>query len=492
MSRHGAGTAAVPSSVIGAEAVLAAEPDLVPAVGGRRWVVLHRLMGVADVLGGLLAAGITGMAVGLPADRALVLAGLCAVLLPIFAFVCGLYAADDLRSWATGVPDVRLMLFTTLAVSWPVLFTADALGLQRPGLATLVMAVATFSLVSTGRAVARAVAHRAEHLQERTGIVGSGVVAAQLVRNLRRHPELGLVPVGVIDNAEHHRAVADLPHLGGVQDISTILRREGIDRVIIAFSRAGHVELLQAIRACRDNRVPVHVVPRLFELLDGARALDQVGGMPILSLGVPRLTGMAQAAKRSLDVAVSAAALVAFAPVFAAIAVAIKLESPGPVLFRQLRGGRRASAFALVKFRSMHPDADERKAELLDRNEMAGGIMFKIRSDPRITRVGRILRRFSLDELPQLWNVLRGDMSLVGPRPLVPDETEGLDQEWHLRRGDLRPGLTGPWQIYGRSEIPFPDMVRFDYQYVAGWSLARDLEILFATVPAVLSGRGAY
>ena len=140
----------------------------------------------------------------------------------------------------------------------------------------------------------------------------------------------------------------------------------------------------------------------------------------------------------------------------------------------------------------MYVDAEERKAELEELNEAGDGVMFKIREDPRVTRVGRFIRRFSLDELPQLFNVLRGEMSLVGPRPLIFPETAALDEDWHLRRLELRPGLTGPWQVYGRSQSPFQEMVRFDYQYVAGWSLARDIEILLATIPAVVSGRGAY
>jgi lipopolysaccharide/colanic/teichoic acid biosynthesis glycosyltransferase len=171
---------------------------------------------------------------------------------------------------------------------------------------------------------------------------------------------------------------------------------------------------------------------------------------------------------------------------------AIKVESRGPVFFRQPRAGRGRTSFRLIKFRSMYVDAEERKAELDGMNEAEDGVMFKIREDPRVTKVGRFIRRFSLDEMPQLFNVLVGEMSLVGPRPLIFPETDALEKEWHLRRLELRPGLTGPWQVYGRSQSPFQEMVRFDYQYVAGWSLARDIEILLATVPAVLSGRGAY
>ncbi len=180
------------------------------------------------------------------------------------------------------------------------------------------------------------------------------------------------------------------------------------------------------------------------------------------------------------------------APLFAALAVAIKIESPGPVFFRQRRSGRNRRTIEVLKFRSMYRDADQRKLEYAKDNDLDDGVMFKIKDDPRITRVGAILRTLSLDELPQLLNVLRGDMSLVGPRPLIYEETAAFEHDWHERRLDLRPGMTGLWQISGRSQIPFHEMVRFDYQYVAGWSLARDVEILLATVPAVLSRRGAY
>jgi lipopolysaccharide/colanic/teichoic acid biosynthesis glycosyltransferase len=174
------------------------------------------------------------------------------------------------------------------------------------------------------------------------------------------------------------------------------------------------------------------------------------------------------------------------------IATAIAIDSRGPVLFRQVRAGRNGKTFKVSKFRTMHRDAEERKKQYEDANEADDGVMFKIKDDPRITRVGGFLRRTSLDELPQLINVLAGQMSLVGPRPLILEEAEEAAQSWHVRRLDLRPGITGLWQISGRSDLPFEEMVRFDYEYVSGWSLARDVEILLATIPAVLSGRGAY
>jgi lipopolysaccharide/colanic/teichoic acid biosynthesis glycosyltransferase len=229
--------------------------------------------------------------------------------------------------------------------------------------------------------------------------------------------------------------------------------------------------------------VRVDVVPRLFELLDGARTVDGVGGMTLLSISAPALSRPASAVKRGLDIVGAALGLIALAPLCALIAAAVKLDSPGPVLFRQSRTGRGGRTFVLYKFRSMRAGS----GMLVSPN----GALLKAADDDRITRVGRLLRRCSLDEAPQLFNVLRGDMSLVGPRPLVAPEADALCESWHRRRADVRPGLTGLWQISGRSLLGFEDMIRLDFEYVTGWSLGRDLEILTATVPAVLSGRGA-
>jgi lipopolysaccharide/colanic/teichoic acid biosynthesis glycosyltransferase len=193
--------------------------------------------------------------------------------------------------------------------------------------------------------------------------------------------------------------------------------------------------------------------------------------------------------KRTFDVLGASLAVVGAAPFMALVAIAIKLESPGPVLFRQTRVGRDGQHFRICKFRTMCDDAEERKAELHDVNQCTGGL-FKIVDDPRITRVGKLLRRTSLDELPQLFNVLAGDMSLVGPRPLVVDEDQritGLDR----RRLALTPGMTGPWQILGSTRVPLPEMVKIDYLYLAGWSLWADVKIMLRTVPYMLARRGA-
>ena len=471
---------------------LTAELTAVRSRGAERWRVLRHLLAWADVgaaaVAGVMALPFAGLSFELSLAFLLLVTGGWLVI----AFVSNLYGAEDLRSWASGVQEVPRTMLAALILSWPLYGAGALLGAENAVLSAAVAAIGTALLSPIARAAARTYVHQKEPLQQRCLIVGSGIVAGQLVDRLQTQRQFGLVPFGFVDDEVHDQGSPDLPLLGGLDDLEDILRVHQVDRVVIAFSRASHQQLLRAIRACRDRRVAVDVVPRLFEFLDGARALDQVGGLPLLSIGAPRLTRSSRLAKRALDGLISGGALLFLSPMFLAIAIAIKLESRGPVFFRQVRAGREGTPFEVYKFRSMYQDAEARKQELEAVNDIGDGVMFKIHQDPRITRTGQFLRRYSLDELPQLINVLRGEMSLVGPRPLILPETAALAEMWHQRRLDLRPGLTGPWQVSGRSDIPFQDMVRFDYQYVAGWSLVRDLEILLATVPAVLSGRGAY
>jgi len=469
-----------------ASAALQAEFSKARSHGEERWSVLRRLLLGADMIaalvGGMVAAAFGGM------DLLALYLFTAAVALgwPAATFVCGLYTAENLSSWASGIGDTSRLVFATLAVSWPLLAIASLLGAEHPVLGAVGAASATAAFTVMTRAFARCFIHHSEALRQRTVIVGSGVVAGQVVEKLERHSEFGLTPIGIVDDDVHEAENLDLPVLGRLQDLSAVLRSRAVDRVIIAFSRADHEELLSSIRACRDARIAVDVVPRLFEFLDGARALDQIGGLPLISIGAHRLSPASRVAKRCLDVVVSGLALLVLAPVFAVVAVAVRAESSGKVFFRQSRSGQGGETFSLIKFRSMFPDA-ERRADDFREN----GVIVKGVPDPRITRVGAVLRRFSIDELPQLINVFLGHMSLVGPRPLVLSEAAALGETWHERRLDLRPGMTGLWQVSGRSNIPFHEMLRFDYQYVAGWSLARDLEILLSTIPVVVSGRGA-
>jgi len=463
-----------------------------PEQARQRGAVLARMLCVADIVAAFAAATIAIVVLGLSSSEGAVFVACTTALWPFAAFSIGLYRSDQLALWASAVTEIPRGFVALMLITWPLFGLAAGLGLADAGTVTFATVAGLAVLTGIGRSIARAGLHRAPELRQRTLILGSGIVAGQVVTKLRNNGQFGLVPVGLVDDDVHDVGTPDLPWLGRFADLEKVTEAQQIDRVIIAFSRASHEQLLESIRACRDAGVAIDVVPRLFEFLDGVRALDQVGGLPLLSIGAPVLTSVSMAAKRALDIAGSTFLLTLFSPVMIAIAIAIKLESRGPIFFRQPRAGRGNTSFQLIKFRSMYTDAEERKKEMDALNEASDGVMFKIRKDPRVTRVGRVIRRFSLDELPQLFNVLRGEMSLVGPRPLIFPETAALEEDWHLRRLELRPGLTGPWQVYGRSQNPFQEMVRFDYQYVAGWSLARDIEILLATLPAVMSGRGAY
>jgi exopolysaccharide biosynthesis polyprenyl glycosylphosphotransferase len=464
--------------------VLAQPVETTRSLGRERYAHLRRQLLGADMLAGALAGVAAGGLATMSAGSVFALTVALAVAWPVLAYLCGLYASEDLRTWASGIGESPKLVLACLGLSWPLVAFMKLLGAGSPLAGALVASGVTAATAGLTRASVRMKLHRRPELRQRTLIVGSGEVANRLVRRLRQHAELGLQPIGFIDDHVHGEAPSGLPRLGALDALAPLLQARRADRVMIAFSSASHEELLQCIRTARDAGVAVDVVPRLFEFLDGARTIEQVGGMPLLSIRVPSFTRLARFSKRTLDIVGASLALAALSPLLALIAVAIKLDSRGPVVFVQRRAGRGGRFFDLYKFRTMRPDA-----EVLVRSD---GAIEKVPDDDRITRVGRLLRRLSCDELPQLFNVLRGDMSLVGPRPLVVAEARALNEQWQVRRADLRPGLTGPWQISGRSHIPFFEMIALDYQYVAGWSLARDIEILLATIPVVFSGRGAY
>lgn len=476
---------------------IVAERVLAPVVGDDsparlRGGVLTRVLGASDIAAALCAALLVVLVSARDTTDGLIFVLIAGALWPISAFSFGLYRGESLSAWVSSVPEVHRGFVALLALTWPLAGSAFLLGLRAPVGLTFATIALTAGFAVVARTSARAGLHRLPTLRQRTLILGSGMVAGEIVKKLRGNGQFGLMPVGLVDEQVHEVGEQQVPWLGDFEDLRRVIDEHQIDRVIIAFSRASHQQLLDSIRICRDTDVAIDIVPRLFEVLDGEPALGQVGGLPLLSIGKPKLTRASIAAKRILDLTIAPLVLTLLSPLIFVIVVAIKLESRGPVLFRQPRAGLNFTSFDVLKFRSMYQDAEQRKEEVAKLNDVEDGVMFKIHEDPRITKVGRIIRRFSLDELPQLINVIRGEMSLVGPRPLILSEAAALEEEWHRRRLELRPGLTGPWQVYGRSQNPFQEMVRFDYQYVAGWSLARDIEILLGTLPAVLSGRGAY
>jgi exopolysaccharide biosynthesis polyprenyl glycosylphosphotransferase len=325
---------------------------------------------------------------------------------------------------------------------------------------------------------------------QNTVIVGAGDVGQLIARKLLKHPEYGINLVGFVDDEPRERRedLGTLTLLGSPERLPGIVRLFDIERVIFAFSRDSHSETLALIRSVKDLNVQIDIVPRLFELVGKGVEIHTVEGLPLVGLPPLHLSRSSKFLKRTTDVVIAAIWLIILAPLFAVVAALIKRDSPGPVFFRQLRMGAGDQTFHIVKFRTMIKEADSRKSEFahLNKHGQKGGDarMFKIDDDPRVTRLGRFLRRYSIDELPQLINVLKGDMSLVGPRPLILDENQHV-RDWAQKRLDLRPGMTGLWQVLGRSEIPFEEMIQLDYKYITNWSLWNDFSLLLRTVPVV-------
>jgi exopolysaccharide biosynthesis polyprenyl glycosylphosphotransferase len=322
-------------------------------------------------------------------------------------------------------------------------------------------------------------------------IVGSGLIAARIADRMAAAPDLDVV--GCVDDnlkgVPDQRADSSL--LGGLADIPRLVAEHNVDRLVVAFSPVTESEVAARLRTMADQ-VTICVVPRMFDLLTVRSHVDELAGLPVIDVAPPSLGPADRVAKRTLDVLVSSIGLVVLSPVLLGIAIAVKLSSPGPILFGQQRTGRNGETFRIYKFRTMLPDAEEHREELDADNEMSGGgPLFKMRKDPRVTRVGAVLRPTSLDELPQLLNVLSGKMSLVGPRPFITSESNEFEG-WAARRFDVRPGVTGLWQVSGRSDLPFDELQRLDYSYVASWSLWWDLRILWHTPASVFRRSGAY
>ena len=404
----------------------------------------------------------------------------------------GLYSRDVLLADPSTADDAPAIVnMVTLGV-WSLYLVAGLTGIARLEFQKLACfwLVAILALLLC-RLLARLVIRNSLSFVQNSVVVGAGDVGQLVGRKLLNHPEYGINLVGFVD--ERPKARRDdldrLCLLGTPAQLPEIVRRYDVERVIVAFTDESHDETLRIVRALAGQGVQIDIVPRLFEVVGDGATVHAVEGLTLLSLPPSRLSRSSRFLKRALDLVVACSALVFLAPLFAVAAVAIMLDSRGPVFFRQARIGTSGRPFRMWKLRTMNADADDRKAEVAHLNKHLGPggdpRMFKIPDDPRVTRVGRVLRRYSLDEVPQLINVLRGEMSLVGPRPLIPDEHRFV-AGWAQKRLELRPGMTGLWQVLGRNEIPFDEMVRLDCLYVSTWSLWNDLRLMARTIPAVL------
>lgn len=323
-------------------------------------------------------------------------------------------------------------------------------------------------------------------------VVGHHDVIADLAAVLRRETYHGLSVVAACVVGTDHPAVVDgIPVVGGLHNVTDVVRRFQADTVaVMACGEMMGDRLRDLAWALEKAGTDICVAPALLDVAGPRTTIRPVAGLPLLHMEHPEFTGLKRLVKAAFDRAFAFAALVLLVPVLAVIALAIALGDRGPVLFRQTRIGRDGAPFTLFKFRTMVVGAEQRKADLMGLND-GDGVIFKMRKDPRVTRVGSWLRRYSLDELPQLLNVLNGDMSLVGPRPALPDETTQYG-DYVRRRLVVKPGITGLWQVNGRSNLPWDEAVRLDVRYVENWSFFLDLQILWKTWSAVAHADGAY
>lgn len=328
---------------------------------------------------------------------------------------------------------------------------------------------------------------------QRVALIGMGEVGQSVLRAMIARPELGYKPVIFLDDdADRNQAsLGRVRGLGLPELIGQVIRENQIDLVVITLRWTDHERIMRLVRDSQLSSAEVRVVPDVFQLNLRQVQVENLDGIPLLGVnGHKDFKGTNRLFKRALDMGLIVLTAPLWLSLYALVALAIRLEGPGPVLYRQRRIGENGQPFWMYKFRSMVPDADQFHAKLVEQSGEDPRHP-KLRDDPRITRVGRLIRRTSLDELPNIFNVLRGQMSLVGPRPPTPDEVE-LYESWHMQRLKIIPGITGLWQVSGRSDVPFEEMCLLDIYYIENWSLALDLQILLRTLPRVILRRGAY
>src|SRR4051794_4319987 len=411
-----------------------------------------------------------------------------------FAFlVCGLlFARSGLyasRAQRPGLTRIVAGLFQTTVVA---LIFALVNGLDFNSYyifyGSLFFAVAYIGLFRYAYEATTGAVLRAAEYRRRAVLAGTGEHIDAVAHALSSSSDTPINVMGFVSLTE--RPANGLRSLGSLSDIASVIAVHKIDEVIIADPAFPEQEAIELVDVCHQRGVTVRIAPSTMEILVHRAEFVPGQSVPLFELRPPVFEGFDYLLKRSFDLIGASVILMLLSPLLLACAAAIKLTSRGPVLYRSIRPGIGGVPFACFKFRTMYRDADERQADLESLNE-ASGPLFKIRQDPRLTPVGRLLRRYSLDELPQLVNVLRGQMSLVGPRPLPLRDYEQLE-DWHRKRYLVLPGITGLWQVSGRSELDFDDLVRLDFLYLERWSIGLDLSILLKTIPAVFLRRGAF
>jgi exopolysaccharide biosynthesis polyprenyl glycosylphosphotransferase len=408
----------------------------------------------------------------------------------VAARLYGLYDRDEERAHHTTADDVAGVFQLATLGAWLFVTVSWATGIADPDLArVIVFWTLAIAFVCLGRLTARSLARRHPGYVQKTVIVGAGTTGRLVAAKLMQHPEYGIDFLGFVDAAPlpAEGGGPEIPVVGSPAELPALVSRLGIERVIVAFTQERPEDTLELLRALRELDVQIDIVPRFFEVIGAQTTLHTVEGLALVGLPPIRLPRSSQLLKRGMDIALSATALLVLSPLLVLIALLVRLDSPGPAIFRQARMGAGDQVFQILKFRTMVADAEARKHEVRHLNGTGDPRLFKAPRDPRVTRLGAPLRRLSLDELPQLVNVLKGEMSLVGPRPLPLDEDASIT-DWGRKRLALRPGVTGLWQVLGRSDIPFEEMLRLDYVYVTSWSLWSDVRLILRTLP-ILAGR---
>lgn len=405
----------------------------------------------------------------------------------LYRLVRGRTWLDEVYTIINGVTNATVVLLAVSFIFQPLVFSR---------LMMIYVAAITIVLLSAARLVRRIVQARLRSRGigvQRAVIVGSGDVGRAVLRSMLVRKELGYHVVGVLDD-DPDRGNVDLGRvrgLGNLDNMARVLHDEAVDLVVITLPWRYHEKIVSLIQQCQKYRVEVSVVPDLFQLNMRQVMVENVDGIPLLRVnGHVPLKGSNRLLKRALDMALIILFLPLIIPLFALVALAIRLEGDGPIFYKAQRVGENGHLFNMIKFRSMIPNADQMRDELVRSHELDPRHP-KIKDDPRITSVGRFIRRTSIDELPNLFNVLLGHMSLVGPRPPTPDEVS-LYEPWHMQRLAVKPGMTGLWQVSGRSDIPFDEMCLLDIYYIENWSMFLDARILMMTIPRVLMRHGAY
>ncbi len=394
---------------------------------------------------------------------------------------------DEVYSLVTGTATGIVLMVFVIVVFFPPLFYSRLIFLYAGVLIVLLLSASRL-----GKGMLRSYLRKRGLGLDQLLIVGAGEVGRTVMRNIVAHPSLGYGVVGFVDD-DPDKGGTDIGRfeaLGSTANIPRLVKELDIDEVIVTLPWMYHRKIVSIIAQCERERVRVRIVPDIFQMTLSHLDVEDLGGIPMIGVREISISRGALVFKRTMDVVVSLMGLVLLFPFFLLVALIIRIDSPGPVLFRQIRVGKGEQLFALYKFRSMHQGAEEEQDKLRDQND-ADGAFFKMRHDPRVTTVGRFLRRTSLDEFPQLLNVMMGHMSLVGPRPAPPFEVQRY-QPWHKRRLDVAPGISGLWQVSGRSQLTFDEMVLLDLYYIENWSPVMDMQILLRTVPKVILGEGAY